>query len=278
MLISKLPYPILYQFSNFVAFVLNRIIKYRKEVIFGNLYKAFPDKKEQEIQQIAKKFYAHFADIILEGIKNFSVSKKEAKKRFTLRNPELVFPYLEKGKTVICATAHYGNWEGYAISAPLHLPKYEMTMFYKKLSNNILNKKALKSRGRTGTNLVALEDTYSYFEQSQNQAKCVTLVADQSPSKHSKAIWVDFFGIKTACLHGIEKYAKMYNCPVVYLDIQRKKRGFYEIEVSLLTDKPLDLPNEKITQLYMQKVENVIRKKPENWLWSHRRWKKQFTA
>lgn len=272
-ILSKLPFPLLYKFSDFVAFFLRRILKYRKNVIVGNLKKVFPEKTAVEINKIEKKFYAHFSDVVLEGIKNFSISETEAAKRFTIKNPELVFPYMEAGKTVICVTAHYGNWEGYAISAPLHIPQFPMVMFYKELSNKYLDKKAVKSRSRTGTELVALSDTYTFFENNKNRAKCITLVADQSPSRHSKAIWVDFFGIETACLHGTEKYAKMYDCPVVYLDIQRQKRGFYEVTASLISDKPKELPEGKLTQLYFNKIESVIRKNPANWLWSHRRWK-----
>ncbi len=272
-LVSRLPFTLLYLFSDLLAFILSRIIAYRSEIVKQNIRKVFPQKTKNEHKQITKAFYTHFADVVLEGVKNFSISDKEAAQRFTIRNPELVFPYLEKGKTVICVTAHYGNWEGYALSAPLHLPNYIMCMFYKELSNSYLNNKALASRGRNGTELVALKDTYEYFEKNKSRAKCITLVADQSPSRHEKAIWVDFFGIETACLHGPEKYAKLYDCPVVYLDIQKKKRGFYEIEVNLIAENPNELEDGELTQRYFSKLEKVIQKKPEYWLWSHRRWK-----
>ena len=79
--------------------------------------------------------------------------------------------------------------------------------------------------------------------------------------------------METACIHGPEKYAKMYNYPIIFIDIQRVKRGFYEIELSTLVENPIELTNGEITKLYMNKLEEVIRKNPENWLWSHRRWK-----
>ena len=119
--------------------------------------------------------------------------------------------------------------------------------------------------------------TFETFEKYQNEKCIYLLVADQSPSKSSsyKAYWIKFFAVETACIHGPEKYAKMYNYPVVFIDIKRVNRGFYEIELTTLVENPSELANGELTQRYMNKLEEVIRRNPESWLWSHRRWKHQ---
>ena len=99
------------------------------------------------------------------------------------------------------------------------------------------------------------------------------MASDQSPSNIKKAIWVKFLGRDTAFLQGPEVYAKKHDLPVVFVDIQRVKRGYYELEMKLITENPLELPEGEITQRYASMLEEAIRNKPENWLWSHRRWK-----
>ncbi len=101
------------------------------------------------------------------------------------------------------------------------------------------------------------------------------MAADQSPSKRllPKALWIDFLGIKTPFLQGPEKHARINNYPVVYVDINQKKRGYYELFLTVLTDKPISLKEGELTKLYAKKLEQNIINKPECWLWSHKRWK-----
>ena len=99
------------------------------------------------------------------------------------------------------------------------------------------------------------------------------MVADQSPSNVKKSFWVNFLGKDTACLHGPEKYSKLYDLPVLYFNVHRIKRGYYEVELSHITDEPKSMPEGEITRLYMNHLEKYIRAYPANWLWSHRRWK-----
>lgn len=272
LLIGILPYFLLYAFSNLIYGVLYHLLSYRKEVILGNLRKAFPDKSEAEIKSLLKPIYLNLSDIIVEGIRSFTMSKKQILKRHKILNPEITDPYFEEGKSIIAVTGHYGNWEWGSLSANLQI-KHNTIGIYKPLSNPYLNKILLKSRARFGTTLAPIKETSKAFEEAKNITSVFLLAADQSPSNVSRAYWVDFLGIDTAFLHGPERHARLNNFPVFYIDIQRIKRGYYEIELSVLADNPNDLPEGEITRLFAAKLESVIRKKPENWLWSHKRWK-----
>ena len=122
-------------------------------------------------------------------------------------------------------------------------------------------------------NLVPIKQTRTAFAEKQNEASCYILLADQSPSNIEKAIWVNFLGIETACLHGPEEYAKKHNLPVLYVDIQRVKRGFYEVTYIPLIKESNKSKKGEITAIYMGTLEKIINQNPEFWLWSHRRWK-----
>jgi KDO2-lipid IV(A) lauroyltransferase len=99
------------------------------------------------------------------------------------------------------------------------------------------------------------------------------MAGDQNSTNMKRSYWVDFFGIKTACLPGIENYAKLFDLPVIFMEIRRVKRGYYRCYVSMIVEDPSKCEKGEITQKYMSKLEEVMRNQPETWLWSHKRWK-----
>ena len=270
LVLGVLPFRLLYGFSDFIRFILKDVVSYRKKVIENNLRLCFPEKNEKEIQKLTSKFYKNLSDVMVEGLKAFTMSEKQLMKRHKILNPELVDKYA--GQNIIAAPGHYGNWEWGSLAPALQLD-FNFVAFYTPLSNPYLDKLIRKNRSRTGTKLASTRQTSSTFESLDNSGTIFIMAADQSPSKPENAIWVDFLGRKTAFLWGIEKHARNRNLPVVFGDIQRVKRGFYTLELSLITDDPGSLKPGEITAAYAQKLENVIIQKPENWLWSHKRWK-----
>jgi KDO2-lipid IV(A) lauroyltransferase len=123
--------------------------------------------------------------------------------------------------------------------------------------------------------MIPITETESYFEETMAQTCLYILVADQSPSNITKAFWVNFLNQDTPCLHGPEKYAHLYNYPLFFIKIERVKRGHYTVKAELLCENPRLLKSGEVTQLYMEKLEEVIRENPSGWLWSHRRWKRK---
>ncbi len=275
-LLSLLPFPIIYKLADFTSWVLRRLFSYRKQVIEDNLKMIFPDLTTWQIKQLTKKIYRNLADNLVESVKSFSMRKATLIKRYKIVNPELLIPYYNKKQSIIGVTGHYGNWEWGSIAASLQSP-YKFAAFYKPIRNKYLDKFIKKSRSKCGTELISIYQTSEAFENRKNQATMFLMAADQSPSgkqlKH--AFWINFLGKETAFLHGVEKHARNNNYPVIYTDIQRIKRGYYEVTLSVICDQPNDLTEGEITQRYAQKLETIIRNKPENWLWSHKRWKHQ---
>lgn len=272
-LIGIIPFVLLYPFSDLMYVLLYRIIGYRKRVIFENLSLSFPNIEKQELKRLIGLSYKNLTDILVEGIKGFTMTRSQIRRRHKVLNPEIVETFFKSGKSIIALPTHYGNWEWGALSPGLFIKNFNIIGFYKPFSNPFVDRFMRKNRSRTGTTLASIYETSKIFEQLKDKPTIYIMAADQSPSNTDKAYWIDFLGRNTAFLHGPEKYARNYDIPLVYVDIQRVKRGYYELTLSVLADKPSELEEGEITRRYAKMLESQISRKPENWLWSHKRWK-----
>lgn len=267
-----MPFGAMYRFSNFVRWLLQDLLKYRVEVVKKQLRQCFPEKTEKEIDSICNDFYSNLADLFVEGIKGFSMTRKQLGERWKLKGVELVNAYQLQGKSVILNAAHYGNFEWGTLAIAFQLQHHSKGV-YKALKNKYIEAYLKRNRSRTGLDLLEMTNVGKKILEFQNQNCAFIFVSDQSPSNVSKAHWVKFFGIETAFIHGVDQFARTLDLPVFYLDIQRIKRGYYEVTISELVMNPTEKNPGEITQIFATKVEEVIRKYPANWLWSHKRWK-----
>ncbi len=274
-----MPFKVMYLFSDLFAFFLYRVAGYRKKVVFDNLKNAFPEKSQKEIKKIAKMTYENLADITLEGFKTFGLSKDDIAKRYKIKNRELVLSYFKNGKSVMMLGAHFNNWEWGTSALPVHLDFSDesvdsnIIIVYKPLANKAIDNYMRKTRKKAGALLVSLHESGYYFNKYSTRNAGFVLIADQNPSNKNKSVWVKFFGRETPFLRGAEILSRKYDLPVLFGEVKRIKRGFYEYEFHLLTENPKQLESGEITKLYAAKLEEIIKKQPENWLWSHRRWK-----
>lgn len=268
---SILPMGVLRQISNLGYFLLYYVFKYRKEVVYKNLRNSFPEKSDAEIEQIAKRFYMVFSDTMFETIKALTISHKALKKKCTVKNYDLVETSLNKGQSVILVLGHYGNWEWAGGSMAVHagLP---LKAAYKPLSNPYFNKLAVRSRTRLKIVLIPKRQLLKHLTDSASNQTLLVLIADQSPNP-KEHYWTHFLNQDTAVVTGMERIARQYNYAVYYSTIHHVKRGKYEITFKLLTDDANSLPPEQLTGMFMQELEDDIRKDPGPYLWSHRRWK-----
>ncbi len=271
LLFAIVPFWLLYIFSDFLYFILYKVFKYRVSVVRDNLKKSFPEKSKEELKKIERLSYKNLSDITVESLKAFTMSKEEIFARHKVINEDDLRYLYGKCGGIIALPNHYGNWEWGAMSC-MQL-EWKGVALYKPLSNKHLNTYVKRNRSRLGTQLVSIYDTARNFVENKNNKKNYVMASDQSPSNAKKAYWVDFLGRETAFLHGPELYAKKYNYPAVFIDIQRVKRGYYELYLTVLTDEPQKLKDGELTQMLASKLEEVIRKKPQDWLWSHKRWK-----
>lgn len=272
--LSYLPYWVLYGISNLLSLVFYHIIPYRKKVVMVNLENSFPNKSPQEIKTICRKFYNHLCDLIVESVKLFSISQKEINQRFVVTNAEILQPYFDKGKDLIIVGGHYNNWEILASGIDHQVP-HDTVALYSKLSNLFFDKKMKSSRGKFGLRMVTTKESFSYFKEKHNTPQMTIFGADQSPTYSKNVHWTTFLNQDTAIALGTEKFAKKYNIPVVYGAINKIKRGFYSLDISVLCNDPKNTSDGEITELHTKKLEEQIIAQPEYWLWTHKRWKRK---
>ncbi|MCB0761291.1 MAG: lysophospholipid acyltransferase family protein [Flavobacteriales bacterium] len=270
--ISRMPYFLLYRVSDFFFLVLYYVVPYRKKLVYKNMMGCFPDASEKRIKRWRRQFYRYFCDLVVESLKNFTISKRSAAKRVQAINVEVINQYAAQGKSVILTGGHYTNWELWAVAAPQHLDHVPVGI-YKRLSNAFFDERMRASRGKFGMKLVPTAGIKDEFEKLNTQKSAFIYAIDQSPADPKKSYWTTFLGRETACFYGAEKYAREYNLPVVYGRGQRVSRGHYTIEYILITESPNDLPYGEILERANRLLEDDINAEPQFWLWTHRRWK-----
>jgi KDO2-lipid IV(A) lauroyltransferase len=273
--LSVLPFRILHWISTVLYYLVYYVIGFRKKVVYQNLKNSFPDKSSTEIKQIAKKFYRHFCDLIVESVKLFSISKEEIIKRIKFVNPELLNKYYDQGQSIIIVAGHYNNWENFAKGCNLQM-KHQAVGIYTPLSSPFFEKKFSESRSLFGVSLLPKREVKKYFAENRDLLKAVIFGTDQSPSGRTKRVyWTSFLNQDTAVMFGSEKYAKEYEYPVIFAGVDKVKRSTYQIWFELLEENPLDTPHGEITEKHTRRLEQQILAQPEYYLWTHKRWKRK---
>lgn len=275
-LIAWFPLPVLYFFSHISYFFIYYLIRYRKTVVFENLTHAFPEKSKTEIKQISRKFFRHFSDSGFESIKILRMSQRELNRRFRFKNLEYFNELFDAGKSVVLVSAHQGNWE-WMIDIQSKI-KHKFLAIYKPLADPAFDllMKNIREKFANGGGLVAMNDIYkTLLTHRQSKIKTATwFLADQSPPREYP-FWAEFMNRETPFFTGPARIAKKLDQPVVFMQIRKIKRGYYEAEFSMLVKDPRNFTEEEIAKQYITKIEECIREQPEYWLWSHRRWKHQ---
>jgi len=272
-ILHALPDRVLYFFSDGLYLLAYHLIGYRKKVVFGNLERAFPERTPGEIKQIARKFYHHLCDLVLESAVSMFFSREEAQKKISCKNPELVEELYQKGKQVIAVTGHYGNWELLPILGLLF--EYRTIAVYKPLRNEYFNRFILKNREKFGATPVPMEQvarTLMDFRQ-KNILTLSVFLSDQRPLRRQIQYWTRFMGMDTPMYLGVEKLSKKLDAAVIFIKIRKVRRGQYEAECEMVCENPSLLEPYQITGTHVRILEALIRERPELWLWSHRRWR-----
>lgn len=268
-----MPFRILYVLSDGVYGLLFYVTGYRKKVVLKNLRNSFPEKTQEEINIICKKFYHYFCDLTLETFKTLTISKEKMLKRCSLEpGAKILFDQLAAtNQSVIIVMGHKGNWEWAGNTFSLCC-KHQLYVIYHPLSNKYFNGLVYKMRTRFGTKLIAMKDTFREMTKNRSELNATAFIADQSPSP-DKAYWMQFLNQDTPVFMGTEKIAQKMKYPIVYVSVKKIKRGYYTLAAKLLKEPPYILNEGEITTAHTEKLERDILEQPETWLWTHRRWK-----
>ena len=268
-LLSSLPLSFLYSISSFTSTVISTF--YRKNVVLHNLNKSFPNEDDKKIIKIKNRFYQNFCDVFFETIKSYSIGKKELGSRVFFENFDVINNHILKNEKVVVFTSHQCNWEWLLLSSQLKLKK-DLHVIYKKFSNKNFDKIIYDSRSRFGSVLIESKKAMLYLKNNLANIDVLAVVADQSPNKKNRKLWLKMLNQDTSFFESVEFIPKFTNSVVYFASMKRKSRGFYSVKFDLISKPPY---NKKVYILpeYVNKIESLIKRRPSEWLWSHKRWK-----
>ncbi len=273
-LISLLPFRVLYFLSDGLYGLIYHIIGYRKKVVMHNLEIAFPEKTELERMKIAKKFYHNLIDYFFESIKLLTITDKEFYKRCSGKFEE-INALSAKGINIQIQAGHLFNWE-YANKILSQNINVRFVLVYMPISNKIINSIFKKFRTRNETVLV---DATNYRKEMLGVYKynhVLALVTDQSPANPKTAFWLYFFSKPCPFLYTSEKNAVRNNNAVAFLRFKKIKRGYYKFETIMVTENASEMKRGELTKRYRDFLQTQISEQPDNYLWTHRRWKHEY--
>jgi len=275
-LLSLLPMWLHYCLADAIYLVVARLLRYRHKVIWKNLSESFPEKSEEELRTIERRFYRWFSDYIVESVKLMTISKRNLMRRMTFKGTELIDQAIDDGQSCAVYLGHYCNWE-WVTSLPYWVtPKAQCGQIYHPLENKAFDRLFLKLRQRRGAACIPMAETLRRLIEynRQGQPTVIGYISDQVPLWNNIHHWCQFLNHDTPVLTGTERIARRMGQAVFYLDVRRTRRGHYEAEFQLLTRDPSQTTEYEITDRYFEALERSIRRAPEFWLWSHNRWKR----
>lgn len=275
-ILSLLPLKVLYLFSDFLAFFLRVVIRYRSDIVHINIARSFPDINYKGVYKISKDFYRNISDLLIEFIASVSASKAKYCSNVEIENALDLKPFYDQGRSVLIVLGHQANWENLAVldTSLSGFTAKDLRIVYKKQSNRSAG--MLVNWIRTHNNdgeFIESGEIARYMFTHRSEQLLYVLIADQSPLPGAKFA-VNFLNQPTYMLNGPEYLAKKLNLPVVYANNTRVDRGKYMVRFSIISSDPSKNEDGEISRKFASLLEAGIRANPSAWLWSHRRWKR----
>lgn len=271
--LSLLPFPVLYALSDFLSLFVRQF--YRKQIVRENLRSAFPEKSDQELRKIERKFYHQFCDLFVEDIKMLSMSKEEMMRRMTFSGIDEAKKRHEAGQRFhFLYLSHFGNWEWIA-SINYHIqPWCTSAQIYHHIYDHFMNRFFLELRGQYGGMNIEMKETFRRILQLRREDKnyIIGFISDQQPKWSSIHHFVPFLNHDTAVFIGAEHIARKVDAFMMYGRMSRPRRGYYHLDIIPIEDHPTSVPENTLTNRYFEMLEADIRQHPEMWLWTHKRW------
>ena len=278
-IISLMPFWVLYGIADFIFVLVYYVVRYRRKIVAKNMRESFPELSDKELKKIARKFYRNFADYIVETIKLNHISDDDIKRRMVFKNMDIIERLFDEKRSIAAYFSHCGNWE-WVPSITLwsrHTTgkDVEFCQVYRPLKNKWYDEYMLRLRSRFNSlsfkKKTVLRDLL--LLRRREMPSITGFMSDQKPSKGDESHIVKFLNHPSAVITGTEQVARKLDMAVVYFDMHKLSRGYYELEVKLITDNTSTMEPMAITDAYVKLLEETIKRNPSIWLWTHNRWK-----
>ena len=272
--LAKLPMSALHSVASGIAWLNQHLLPHRSQMVMAHLSMAFPEWSESQCKQLRNRFYANYADVLVEIIKSATMSGEELDRRMRFANLELMQQRLHEGSPVVLLAAHQCNWEWILLGLSRQLG-YPVDAAYKPLRNPWADELMLTLRSRFGARMIAAPKLLRDMVGRRRSPRLIALVADQEPVGSDRRHWTRFLNRDTAFFMGGDVIAQTLQYPTFFVAIERVARGEY-----LASFESLWMPGEalepgELAERYARQVERQIRNSPADWPWSYKRWRLQ---
>ena len=262
-------------FGKFLGRLFSRVLPKRKQIALDNLRIAFKETKtDAEYEAIAIKSFENIGQTFIDMARFHKISLSKLKENVCCSDLSPLDKAQSEQKGAIIATAHFGHWE--MAGGWVYAMDYPIDIVVKIQSNLLVDNLIAQLRqnlkfGQIQTKVSTLRDIMTSLKNN----RFVVLAADQhDPSEN---LLLDFFGKKASVAKGPAVFARKQNCPIIPAVMRRAGFNEYEVHIaegiypSDLVDEKADI--ERMTKEYLAFLENIITKYPDQWMWTHRRWK-----
>ena len=270
-----------YVVENLLFVLLYYCLRYRMKVVKTNLRNSFPEKDERELAVIRRRFYYTLAEIFVDTINLADLTPEKGRSLLTVKGLEEQKERVG-GRDWIAMTAHFGCWE-YCSFWGLYDPTQIVVAVYHPQRSKIVE--ALYQRLRNGdyATTVSMKESLRFYLRNREKGidgknLAMGLIADQNPPRRPDSRWFRFLNQDTIFFDGGEKLALRCQLPVYFVKMERLRRGRYEMSFEQIYDGKEEVAEYEITERYVRMLEAEIRRRPELWMWSHRRWKHKRNA
>ncbi|HEY3402047.1 MAG TPA: lysophospholipid acyltransferase family protein [Ohtaekwangia sp.] len=274
-LLSRLPFWILYRISDFLFFVSYYLVGYRRKMVWRNLANSFPHKTNSERKVIEKEFYRNLCDYGVETLKALTISQEELARRIVFTDVRVAEEYKKKHQSMIVLASHQFNWEWLVASANFNFP-VPVDYVYQKQNSEFFNNFSTQCRSRFGSYPITRKSVARESIKRKGILRAIAIVADQYPGhKTDKRYQTKFLNQDTVFFYGVNQLAVLMQYPVLFVDIRKVKRGYYEVKFLEIATPPYAKDSDYVIEQYVRYAEKMIEDNPSGWLWSHNRWKKR---
>ena len=279
---ALLPMWVLYGLSDVLFVLIRYVVRYRVKVVRRNIGESFPEMSVAECRRTERRFYRHFADYFVETIKLLHISDAKVRQMMEFVNVEEVDRSVAAGRSVAVYAGHYANWE-YLSSITLwsrfSTDEVAFGQIYRRLNNEWFDAFFLRLRSRFNSSSYEKRESFRDLLRLKRSGKVAVtgFISDQHPSGVDTHHVVRFLNHDTAMISGTETIIRKLDYDVFYFDTETLGRGRYRTTMRKITTNQRVQPPRAITDAYVALLESSIRRQPELWLWTHKRWKHKCT-
>lgn len=256
-------------------------LPYRKKTILNNMHRVFHGiLSDREIHYLAQCFYSHLATSLKENFLMRFMSQATIASKAEVIGHEKAMAIAKNHTGLLILTGHFGNWEFAPIAGILNFKQFQGSFYFirKMLHPKWLEKMVFKRYYLAGLHVIPKKNSLTHVCDALEKNNAVVFVMDQYASLPKDGVAVEFFGHKTGTYRSLATIARYTNIPVIPAASYRKSNGqhvlkFYDPIPWVSSSEGHHDEIAKNTLLYNQSLERMILAHPEQWLWTHKRWK-----